>query len=62
MIFLSCLNHPFRNRYRETLINKDQNVNKNLSNISLLFLKCKLANTFFLIFFGYFFLLKKKKQ
>ncbi|APH68263.1 hypothetical protein B0W20_07075 [Bacillus spizizenii] len=61
MIFLSCLNHPFRNRYRETLINKDRNVNKNLSNISLLFyiISC---STSFSNFFGYFFLLKKKKQ
>ncbi|QAV09125.1 hypothetical protein BV11031_11175 [Bacillus vallismortis] len=61
MIFLSCLNHPFRNRYRETLINKDENVNKNLSNISLLFYHIS-GSTSFSYFFGYFFLLKKKKQ
>ncbi|TYS08278.1 hypothetical protein FZC70_15685 [Bacillus subtilis] len=61
MIFLSCLNHPFRNRYRETLINKDGNVNKNLSNISLLFYHVS-CPTSFSNFFGYFFLLKKKKQ
>ncbi|PJY98910.1 hypothetical protein CPT06_20240 [Bacillus vallismortis] len=61
MIFLSCLNHPFRNRYRETLINKDENVNKNLSNISLLFYHIS-CSTSFSHFFGYFFLLKKKKQ
>ncbi|AZV48002.1 hypothetical protein DIC78_02605 [Bacillus halotolerans] len=61
MIFLSYLNHPFRNRYRETLINKYRNVNKNLSNISLLFYySCE--QHIFLNYFGYFFLLNKKKQ